>query len=193
MAYACRNGRWIGPRYFDPSTYQLRVLESVAMSIWPSDRWFRFDKRSQLLIRAHNETLSVAAMCVSNEDRLPIRIHGWDAAPTPTGFAEFFSDEFPVIHAARPVPIFASVQVASLAPAGAVDEFCRYADGESSQKPFRICHGRCFRCVPDATSVKSGNPSQQARRSNRAVSLPVVAIRDRFFWPSPATKFQSSS
>jgi hypothetical protein len=36
---------------------------------WPgANRRFEFDKRSQLFIRVHNETLSVAAMRVSNED-----------------------------------------------------------------------------------------------------------------------------
>jgi len=75
-----------------------------------------------------------------------------------------------------------------LAPAGAVAELHRYVDGELFQKLFRIFDGRCFSCVPDATSVKSGNPAQQARGSNRAVSRSVVAIRCRFFWPSPASK-----
>jgi hypothetical protein len=31
-------------------------------------------KRGQLFIRTHNEPLSVAAMCVSNPDRAPLRI-----------------------------------------------------------------------------------------------------------------------
>jgi len=68
-------------------------------------------------------------------------------------------------------------------------ELYRYADGESPQKPFRICDGRCFSCVSGALSVKSRNPVQPARRSNRAVSPSVVAIRARFFWSSPASKF----
>ena len=38
-------------------------------------RRFEFEKRSQLFIRAHNETLSVAAMCVCNPDRSPLGIH----------------------------------------------------------------------------------------------------------------------
>ena len=42
----------------------------------------------------HNETLSVTAMCVSNEDYSPAMIHGRNAAPTPTGFAEIVSDDF---------------------------------------------------------------------------------------------------
>jgi len=40
------------------------------------DRRFHFDKRGQLLIRVHNETLPVAAVRVSNPDRLPVGING---------------------------------------------------------------------------------------------------------------------
>jgi hypothetical protein len=35
---------------------------------------FQFHKRSQLFIRAHNETLSVVTMRVSNPDRSPFAI-----------------------------------------------------------------------------------------------------------------------
>jgi hypothetical protein len=35
-----------------------------------------FQKRSQLIIRMHNETLSVAAMRISNPDRAPLGING---------------------------------------------------------------------------------------------------------------------
>jgi hypothetical protein len=52
------------------------------------NRRFEFHKRSQLFLLAHNETLSVAAMSVGNENRSPFGIHGWDATPTPSGFAE---------------------------------------------------------------------------------------------------------
>jgi hypothetical protein len=38
------------------------------------DYRFQFQKRSQLFIRTHNETLSVVATRVSNSDRLPVRI-----------------------------------------------------------------------------------------------------------------------
>ncbi|PYK35155.1 MAG: hypothetical protein DME54_05700 [Verrucomicrobia bacterium] len=55
------------------------------------NRRFEFQKRSQLFISTHNEALTVA-MCVSNEDGSPTRIHSRDAAPTPTGFAEIVSD-----------------------------------------------------------------------------------------------------
>jgi hypothetical protein len=41
--------------------------------------------------------LTVVAMCVSNEDRSPVEINRCDAAPTPTGFAEIVSDDFPVV------------------------------------------------------------------------------------------------
>jgi hypothetical protein len=47
---------------------------------------------------AHNETLSVVAMRVSNEDCSPETIHGRNAAPTPTGFAQIVIDHFPVLH-----------------------------------------------------------------------------------------------
>jgi hypothetical protein len=36
---------------------------------------FKFDKRSQLFIRTHNETLFIIAMCVNNEDRSAHRVH----------------------------------------------------------------------------------------------------------------------
>ena len=35
----------------------------------------QFYKRSQLFLRVHNETLSVAAMRVGNPDRSPVRIN----------------------------------------------------------------------------------------------------------------------
>jgi hypothetical protein len=41
-----------------------------------ANRRFQFQKRSQLFIRAHNETLSVVAMRVSNPDCSSLRIHG---------------------------------------------------------------------------------------------------------------------
>jgi hypothetical protein len=38
-----------------------------------ADRRFKFDKRSLLFIRVHNETLSVIAVCVCNPDRFVIK------------------------------------------------------------------------------------------------------------------------
>jgi hypothetical protein len=52
-----------------------------------SSRRFHFNKRSQLFIGAHNATLPVAAMCVSNDVRSLLAIYRRDTAPTPTGFA----------------------------------------------------------------------------------------------------------
>jgi hypothetical protein len=45
---------------------------------------FEFQKRSQLFIGSHNQTLSVVAMWVSNPGCSPVRIHGWHAARIPT-------------------------------------------------------------------------------------------------------------
>jgi hypothetical protein len=50
---------------------------------------------SQVFIGPHNEPLSVIAVRVCNKDRSPARIHGCDAAPTPTGFAEIVDDDIP--------------------------------------------------------------------------------------------------
>jgi hypothetical protein len=61
-------------------------------------RLFQFHERSQLFIRMHNETLSVAAMCVCNPDCSPVGINRRNAAPTPTRFAEIVSDDFPLLH-----------------------------------------------------------------------------------------------
>jgi hypothetical protein len=40
-----------------------------------SNRRFKFDKRRQLFISSHNETLSVPAMRVRNPDRSPVGIN----------------------------------------------------------------------------------------------------------------------
>ena len=59
---------------------------------------FKFKKRCQLIIRVHDKSLPVVAMRVSNEGRSPVGIHSCDAAPTPSGFAQIASDDFPVLH-----------------------------------------------------------------------------------------------
>jgi hypothetical protein len=41
-----------------------------------TNRPFQFQKRAELFIGVHNETLSVAAMRVNNPDRSPLRIKG---------------------------------------------------------------------------------------------------------------------
>jgi hypothetical protein len=40
-----------------------------------SNRRFKFQKRSQLFVCTHNETLSVAAMCIRNPHRSPLEIN----------------------------------------------------------------------------------------------------------------------
>jgi hypothetical protein len=45
-----------------------------------------------------NETPSVIAMSVSNEDYSPVAIHSGDAPPTPTGFAKIVSHDLPGLH-----------------------------------------------------------------------------------------------
>jgi len=58
------------------------LSSNAANHVLPANRWpganrqFGFQKRSQLFIRTHNETLSIAAVCVSNEDCSPAGIHG---------------------------------------------------------------------------------------------------------------------
>jgi hypothetical protein len=67
----------------------------------PANRRFKFKKRSQLIIGARDETLSIVPVGVSNSDRSPVGINGCDTAPTPTGFTEIVSDDLPVRHAGR--------------------------------------------------------------------------------------------
>jgi hypothetical protein len=56
-------------------------------------------KRRQLFIGTHYETLSVAVMCVDNPDRSPFAIHSCDAAPFSFCFTENVGDCFPVLDA----------------------------------------------------------------------------------------------
>jgi len=55
---------------------------------WLAGDAFKFEKRSQLFIRVHDETLPVIAVRVNNPESSPARIHGWDTAPAPTGFRD---------------------------------------------------------------------------------------------------------
>jgi hypothetical protein len=42
---------------------------------------FKFAKRRQQFVSVHNETLSVAVMCVNNPDRSPARSRGPSRSP----------------------------------------------------------------------------------------------------------------
>jgi len=64
------------------------------------DRRFEFQKRGQLLIRSHNETLSVVAMRVSDPDRSPLARSTDATQPTPSGLTDIVADDFPApLHA----------------------------------------------------------------------------------------------
>jgi hypothetical protein len=57
-----------------PKPEEMKRLNSQPLPT--ANRRFEFQKRSQLFIRSHDEPVSVATMCVSNEDCSPARIHG---------------------------------------------------------------------------------------------------------------------
>ena len=65
------------------------------------NRRFEFRETQSAFVRTHNGPLSAPAMCVSHEDRSAFAIHGCDAAPTPSGFAEVVGDGFPILHLLR--------------------------------------------------------------------------------------------
>jgi hypothetical protein len=50
-------------------------LNTIGFQFGSVNRQFKFEKRRQLFIRVHNETLSVAPMRVRNPDRSPATIH----------------------------------------------------------------------------------------------------------------------
>jgi hypothetical protein len=61
----------------DPRQLSSVILRAPAI-LWAfrrTNRNVQFHKRSQQFIRAHNETLSVVAMCVCNPDRSPFGIN----------------------------------------------------------------------------------------------------------------------
>ena len=73
-------------------------------------RRFKFQKSCQLFISVNNEALSVAAMCVGNPDYSSAGTHGCNTAPTPSGFAEIVSYDFPILHAAIVRRLFSTGQ-----------------------------------------------------------------------------------
>jgi hypothetical protein len=83
----------------DPfSDAEFEKISSVRQANSPATkRRFQFNKRGQLFIGSHNETLSVSAMRISNPDCSPFAVQSCDTAPTPTGFAEIIRDNFPVL------------------------------------------------------------------------------------------------
>jgi len=75
-----------------------RILGYIAVTSPHPDAPLRVEKRNQQFILAYNKPLSVVAMRIDNPDCSPLRIQGGDTTPTPTGFAEIVSDNFPILH-----------------------------------------------------------------------------------------------
>jgi hypothetical protein len=61
----------VWPNEVQPRKVSLNFFSQQA----DTNRPFQFQKRSELFIRPHNETLSVAAMRVSDPDCSPLRIN----------------------------------------------------------------------------------------------------------------------
>ena len=69
--------------------FERKVKSLAASQVFLSGSLIRVpETQSIFFIRVHNETLSVAAMCVRNEDRSPARVYSCDTGPGATGFAE---------------------------------------------------------------------------------------------------------
>jgi hypothetical protein len=62
-----------------------RINTSTQSAALTTNLPFQFHKRSQLLIRSHNETLPIVAMRVNNPDCSPLRINRCHPAPAPSG------------------------------------------------------------------------------------------------------------
>jgi hypothetical protein len=59
---------------------------------WLENHRFEFQKSRQLFIRVHNETLSVAAMCVGTKIVCRLELIVETQPLTPTGFADGLRD-----------------------------------------------------------------------------------------------------
>jgi hypothetical protein len=70
LAFLYRNDRFHFPTYL-----VTHAKEKVARPLAHPNRCLKFHKGRQLFLRSHNETLSVVAVCISNEDRLPFEIN----------------------------------------------------------------------------------------------------------------------
>jgi hypothetical protein len=59
-----------------PPSFEKTPPARQAQLVANANRFFQFQKRSQLFIGTHNEALSIAAMCVCNPDCSPVGIKG---------------------------------------------------------------------------------------------------------------------
>jgi hypothetical protein len=80
------------PGNFDKTSPACRGYSAAS-----ANRKFKFQKRSQLFIHVHNETLSIATMRVSSPDGSAVGINRCDAAPTLTCFTQSIRDDFPAL------------------------------------------------------------------------------------------------
>src|SRR5260370_41343649 len=90
-----------------PNARQPLAMFAVPSAIlWPfcrTNRRFEFQKRGQLFIRSHNETLSIG-LRDNHEDGSPLCVHAYETAQIPTCFLEIVTDVFPILQAR---PLFA--------------------------------------------------------------------------------------
>jgi hypothetical protein len=57
-----------------PPAWFRSTISSMKLAETPNSR-FQFQKRGQYFVRVHNESLSVAVMCICNPDCSPVGIH----------------------------------------------------------------------------------------------------------------------
>jgi hypothetical protein len=128
----------------------------------------KFEKRSQFFVGGDDESLSVVAVCISNEDRLSVGINRCDAPPTPTGFAEIVSDDFPELHVDRIVPLLVSTQQSQNDMKGGANDAGFRA--ELNKRAMRAWRGLCriIRHNSPMTPLLSGDceRSHRIRRNN---------------------------
>jgi hypothetical protein len=78
-------------QHFPPATNRLHFDDFHTQRFTLATRRFQFQKHRQLLIGAHNETLSVVPVCVNNPERSPFVMYRCNATPTPSCFTEIVS------------------------------------------------------------------------------------------------------
>jgi hypothetical protein len=122
------------------------ITASISLEGFACDS-FQFQKRSPLFVDVHNESLSIVAMRVSKENRSPFTVHGCDAAPRPSGFAQIVSDDFPVLHVDS-ILRFSSVQSGHMVSLGKLradfPELASWTISNASSNEYRPASARRF-------------------------------------------------
>jgi hypothetical protein len=95
----------------------------------------------------HDEALTVVAVCVSNEDGSTAGINRCNTAPSPTGFAEFIGNQFPVFHVDS-ILRFSSVQSGHMVSLGKLradfPELASWTISNASSNEYRPASARRF-------------------------------------------------